>query len=149
MIRPWMYKKFWIQRPEESDEDYPVRKKEQMNDYLAVIRNRGLPIVLKKDSGLKIVYSKDFQFEENTKCEICKFTIDPAEKRIHMIRIIDPDYPEGLISDTTSGVLCKCKCKDILYPHKKKNRTRRPSSRKEDRPEDTFLPYKEQEEFPF
>ena len=150
MIEPWMYKKYWDKIENEPQDIYHKRKKALIGDYLSIIRQRGLPIVLRKDFGIEIVYSKEHEFLSPAACDICYFTKCKVEKKIHMVRILDPDYPEGLISKNTFGVMWKCKCSASVSKLKLRFK-HRSSKRKEEAPE-INLPYKEpeeEEEIPF
>ena len=117
-----------------------------IGDYLSIIRRRGLPIVLRKNIGIEIVYSREHSFLEMNLCDICSHTKCKHEKKMRMVRILDPDYPEGLLSINTFGVMWKCKCTESEKKSKPKFRPR--SRMKNAEPIKTMLPYKD-EEIPF
>ena len=136
----WMYKDHWERIENEPDIEYMERKKILMNDWFGITRARGLPIVIRKGSAgnkIEIIYSMEHEFLDPRDCDVCQYTICLFEKKIHMVRVIDPHYPEGLLSHNTYGVLWKCKC--VGRTKKTKQRFKLRSVSKESKPEESKL----------
>ena len=102
---PWGFSDYW----ENIDID---RRKKQMSDYIKLVEEKGIPIIL---NGVKVEFSgdspelslsqKEIHGKKIRVCKFCKNT-KPFSLQGSMVKIIDPNFPEGFLDK--GGVWATC-----------------------------------------
>jgi len=127
MIEPWMRSEYWDKEENEELDNYLSRRRSLVSSYLDIVKKRGIPILINLNGVLNIIYSKEHEFKFPEECDICRHTQPPSARYGRIIKVIDPDYLDGLISDNNKnpGVWRKCFCVKKLIESRQRGTKRK------------------------